>query len=47
MATYDPNNPEIIGLAEQKALAKALLQQGLNQNLQGQLFQRKKEYIIN
>jgi hypothetical protein len=37
MATYDPSNPEVIGLAEQKALAKALLQQGLNQNLQGQM----------
>jgi hypothetical protein len=37
MATYDSNNPEIIGLAEQKALAKALLQQGFNQNLQGQM----------
>ena len=37
MATYDPNNPEIIGLQQQKALAKALLQQGMNQNLQGQM----------
>lgn len=37
MATYDPNNPEVIGLAEQKALAKALLQEGLNENLQGQM----------
>jgi hypothetical protein len=37
MATYDPNNPEIIGLQEQKALAKALLQKGLNENLQGQM----------
>ncbi len=37
MATYDSNNPEIIGLQEQKALAKALLQQGMNQNLQGQM----------
>jgi hypothetical protein len=35
MADY--TNPEIIGLAEQKALAKALLQQGMNQNLQGQM----------
>jgi hypothetical protein len=37
MATYDPNNPEIIGLAEQKALAKALMQQGIDQNLKGQM----------
>jgi hypothetical protein len=37
MATYDQTNPEIIGLAEQKALAKALIQQGMNQNLQGQM----------
>jgi hypothetical protein len=37
MAIYDQTNPEIIGLAEQKALAKALLQQGINQNLQGQV----------
>jgi hypothetical protein len=37
MATYDPSNPEIIGLAEQKALAKALLKQGMEQNLQGQM----------
>ena len=37
MATYDSNNPEIIGLQEQKALAKALMQQGFNQNLQGQM----------
>jgi hypothetical protein len=37
MAINDPNNPEIIGLQEQKALAKALLQQGMNQNLQGQM----------
>jgi hypothetical protein len=37
MATYDQTNPEIIGLAEQKALAKALLQKGMNQNLQGQM----------
>jgi hypothetical protein len=37
MATYDPNNPEVIGLAEQKALAKALLQQGMNDSLQGQM----------
>jgi len=37
MATYDPNNPEIIGLAEQKALAKALIQQGMDQNLKGQM----------
>ena len=37
MAAYDQTNPEIIGLAEQKALAKALLQQGMNQNLQGQI----------
>lgn len=33
----DNINPEIVGLAEQKALAKALLQQGMNQNLQGQM----------
>jgi hypothetical protein len=37
MAIYDQTNPEIIGLAEQKALAKALMQQGMNQNLQGQM----------
>jgi hypothetical protein len=37
MAIYDQTNPEIIGLAEQKALAKALIQQGMNQNLQGQM----------
>jgi hypothetical protein len=37
MATYDQTNPEVIGLAEQKALAKALMQQGMNQNLQGQM----------
>jgi hypothetical protein len=37
MATYDSNNPEIIGLEQQKALAKALLQQGLNENLEGQM----------
>jgi hypothetical protein len=37
MATYDPNNPEIIGLQEQKALAKALLQKGMTDNLQGQM----------
>lgn len=37
MATYDPNNPEVIGLEQQKSLAKALLQQGLNDNLQGQM----------
>jgi hypothetical protein len=37
MATYDPNNPEIIGLEQQRALAKALMQQGLNDNLQGQM----------
>jgi len=35
MADY--TNPEIIGLQEQKALAKALLQKGMNQNLQGQM----------
>jgi len=33
----DSTNPEIIGLEQQKALAKALLQQGMNQNLQGQM----------
>jgi hypothetical protein len=37
MATYDPNNPEIIGLQQQKALAKALLQKGMTDNLQGQM----------
>jgi len=37
MATYDQTNPEIIGLAEQKALAKALMQQGMEQNLKGQM----------
>jgi hypothetical protein len=37
MAAYDQTNPEIIGLQEQKALAKALLQHGMNQNLQGQM----------
>lgn len=37
MAIYDQTNPEVIGLAEQKALAKALMQQGMNQNLQGQM----------
>jgi len=37
MATYDQTNPEIIGLAEQKALAKALMQQGIDQNLKGQM----------
>jgi hypothetical protein len=37
MANYEQTNPEIIGLAEQKALAKALIQQGMNQNLQGQM----------
>lgn len=37
MATIDPTNPEVIGLDQQKALAKALLQQGMNQNLQGQM----------
>ena len=35
MADY--TNPEIIGLEQQKALAKALLQQGMNENLQGQM----------
>jgi hypothetical protein len=37
MATYDQTNPEIIGLQEQKALARALLKQGMEQNLQGQM----------
>ena len=37
MATYDQTNPEIIGLAEQKALAKALIEHGMKQNLQGQM----------
>lgn len=37
MAIYDQTNPEIIGLAEQKALAKALIQQGMDQNLKGQM----------
>jgi hypothetical protein len=37
MATIDPSNPEVIGLEQQKSLAKALLQQGMNQNLQGQM----------
>lgn len=37
MAIYDQTNPEIIGLAEQKALAKALLQHGMDQNLKGQM----------
>jgi hypothetical protein len=35
MADY--TNPEIIGLAEQKALAKSLREQGMKQNLQGQM----------
>jgi hypothetical protein len=37
MATYDQINPEIIGLAEQKALAKSLREHGMKQNLQGQM----------
>lgn len=37
MATYDPNNPELVGIEQQRALARALLQQGLNDNLQGQM----------
>jgi len=37
MATYDQTNPEIIGLAEQKALAKSLRELGMKQNLQGQM----------
>jgi hypothetical protein len=37
MATYDQTNPEIIGLAEQKALAKSLREHGMKQNLQGQM----------
>jgi hypothetical protein len=37
MATYDPSNPEIIGLEQQKALAKALLEHGMEQNLKGQM----------
>jgi hypothetical protein len=37
MANYDQTNPEIIGLQEQKALAKALIQKGMDQNLQGQM----------
>lgn len=41
MATnIDPNNPyqtEILGLERQRDLAKALLQKGLNDNLQGQM----------
>jgi hypothetical protein len=35
MADY--TNPEIIGLAEQKALAKSLREHGMKQNLQGQM----------
>jgi hypothetical protein len=35
MADY--TNPEIIGLAEQKALAKALMEHGMEQNLKGQM----------
>jgi hypothetical protein len=37
MASYDQTNPEIIGLQEQKALAKALLAKGNEQNMQGQM----------
>jgi len=37
MATNDPQNPEIIGLEQKRALAKALLQKGMNDNLQGQM----------
>jgi hypothetical protein len=37
MTTYDQTNPEIIGLAEQKALAKSLREHGMRQNLQGQM----------
>jgi len=37
MATYDQINPDIIGLAEQKALAKSLREHGMKQNLQGQM----------
>jgi hypothetical protein len=37
MATIDPSNPEVLGLEQQKALAKALLQKGMNDNLQGQM----------
>jgi hypothetical protein len=37
MANYDPNSQEILGLQEQKALAKALMEHGMNQNLQGQM----------
>ena len=37
MATYDQTNPEIIGLAEQKALAKSLREHGMKQNLEGQM----------
>ena len=37
MAIIDPSDPEVIGLAEQKALAKALIQKGMEQNLQGQM----------
>jgi hypothetical protein len=37
MANYDPNSQEILGLQEQKALAKALMEHGMSQNLQGQM----------